>query len=496
MWPTVGNTQVSLRSRLERSSIVCWGAAHPTVTVIAAFALSRLCYAAIGVRFDATTIDIFNQILDRHWLQERLAESLFYIHGQPPLLNALIGAVLKISESQSTLIFAIIFIALGLLLIVAMYRLLALLQVSHKWAVAACMFFCVGPVPILYENWLMYTYPVATMLIAGFWFSALFVRRPKWQYGLLAALSLSAVALFRASFHVIWLAVLIGLMWRYAPNLNRRAIWALFFPLVLVVSWYLKNALVFGEFSDSSWFGMNWYNVVARNVPDELRRAQSGMGELQMHAGPFLDLSAYGGYVLRPEFVKIPALNEETKSSGRTNFNHYAFLEITRRFLRDDLVLLRVCPRCYAQTVGLSLQIYLRSASDYAIFNYNPRNMYLTAPIRWIYDRILYGEAPFILLFGDTTLGHTYPVLLIGVPLVLLGGTVAAFVLLNRRDARAMPVVGMVATCWLLSIVNILFDFSENNRYRFEIDPLLYVLAVFLLWNVCNVYRRRQPQPT
>ncbi len=463
------------------------------VVVVISFMVSRLYYWAIGVRFDATTLDIFNQILDRVWLKERLWESLVYSHGQPPLLNLLIGLTLKIDDSASSILLPVIFAALGLLLVVSLYQLLILLGVSPRWGVAACLLWCFSPAPVLYENWLMNTYPVASLLIAGFWLLARFMKQGDSLSGFLAAALLSMVALLRASYHLVWLAGLILLAWRFAPVIKRRTILLLLLPCLLVGGWYIKNALVFGTFSASSWLGMNWYNVVARDVPDDLRQSLLAAGQLQVQAKPFVDLNHYGAFALHPEFEAIPALNASTKSSGTTNFNHYAFLEIAQRFLHDDWVLLRACPLCYLRAVGQAGQIYLWPASDYVIFNYNPHNVLRTAAIRWAFDQILFGQVLSSLPnIGDKSGLPSFPVLLIAIPATLLGGAMVVVKLLRQSDGRAGPLLAIVGTCWFISLVNVLFDVSENNRYRFEIDPVLYAVAVFLFWTLTAGHRHHR----
>ena len=56
-----------------------------------AFAVSRLGYYLLGVRFDARPVLHYYQFLDPELLKHRLFESLFYLHVQPPGLEPLHG---------------------------------------------------------------------------------------------------------------------------------------------------------------------------------------------------------------------------------------------------------------------------------------------------------------------------------------------------------------------------------------------------------------------
>jgi hypothetical protein len=58
------------------------------------FAVSRLGYYLLGVRFDARPVLHYYQFADPELLKHRLFESLFYLHVQPPGWNFYTGAVL------------------------------------------------------------------------------------------------------------------------------------------------------------------------------------------------------------------------------------------------------------------------------------------------------------------------------------------------------------------------------------------------------------------
>jgi hypothetical protein len=68
--------------------------------IMAAFALSRVAAHAAGIRFDATPLTWYWQYIDPVLLQERLLESLYYSHTQPPLFNLLLGINLKLFPSS------------------------------------------------------------------------------------------------------------------------------------------------------------------------------------------------------------------------------------------------------------------------------------------------------------------------------------------------------------------------------------------------------------
>ncbi len=80
---------------LRRGPSTRWGA----VIVGLAFVLSSIWYSARGIRFDISTLPYFDQLLDPILLRTRLWQSLYYLHGQPPLFNLLAGVALKLEPT-------------------------------------------------------------------------------------------------------------------------------------------------------------------------------------------------------------------------------------------------------------------------------------------------------------------------------------------------------------------------------------------------------------
>jgi hypothetical protein len=63
--------------------------------IVAVFVASRIAAYAAGIRFDADPLTWYWQYIDTVLLKERLLESLYYLHSQPPLFNLLLGVTLK-----------------------------------------------------------------------------------------------------------------------------------------------------------------------------------------------------------------------------------------------------------------------------------------------------------------------------------------------------------------------------------------------------------------
>ncbi len=137
---------------------------RPVAAVVFAFLASRCLYYTIGVRFDQSLLFYAWQFLDVDLLQNRLFESTYYLHIQPPLFNLFLGTILKAFPQHSDTAFHVIYLTFGLIMGIALVTLMVKLGISRLLATALAIIFIASPTAILYENWLFYTYPMASVL--------------------------------------------------------------------------------------------------------------------------------------------------------------------------------------------------------------------------------------------------------------------------------------------------------------------------------------------
>src|SRR4051794_34733179 len=95
-----------------------WQKAAP-LGVALLFLLSRGFAYARGVRFDVTPLTQSWQFLDPLALKDNLAQSLFYLHAQPPPFNLFLGLGLKLGHPAA--FFWGTFLCLGLALHLGLY---------------------------------------------------------------------------------------------------------------------------------------------------------------------------------------------------------------------------------------------------------------------------------------------------------------------------------------------------------------------------------------
>src|SRR5262245_62172739 len=124
--------------------------------VVCGFLVSRAAFFAVGVRFDTSPLSYFWQLLDPELLRERLAQSLYYLHAQPPLFNLLVGIDLKLFPSHYGSAFQVFALALGVVFVLAVFELGLRLGIRCGVAAAVALLLSVSPSAVLYEDFLFY----------------------------------------------------------------------------------------------------------------------------------------------------------------------------------------------------------------------------------------------------------------------------------------------------------------------------------------------------
>src|SRR5579862_7024985 len=276
------------------------------------FALSRLGYYLAGVRFDARPVLHYYQFVDPELLKHRLFESLWYLHIQPPGWNFYTGAVLKFFPSDYPAVFHGLYLLFGLGICWCTYHLMRVCGVSRGLAFALAVWFTISPGVVLFENYLLYEYLVAFLLLASAVALAHFARGSSSIWAALFFAGLLCLVLVRNFFHLVYFVGILAALAFLLRTRRRTVLLCAALPLFLILGLYMKNWALFGSFSGSTWMGMNMDTITAHQLTGSEARALLNRGIISPVS--LLDLGSpialYHPYIEVPARRGIPVLDD------------------------------------------------------------------------------------------------------------------------------------------------------------------------------------------
>ncbi len=474
------------------------------LVVLILFSLSRAFYGLLGVHFDASTFPHYMQFIDADLLRDRLLESLWYYHAHPPLLNLFVGVGLKIFGSAAPVFFDVCFHAMGLLVAFCVYILMLRMTSSRIAAGIVVGVLAFSPAFVLYENWLMYTLPT----VAALTFAALALyqygetRKTSWCVMFFAALAF--LLLTRSLFHLAWLVLIAVLLCLVMSNHRRQILTAAAVPVLVVTLWYGKNYALFGTFSSSTMLGLGLSNIATLVVPahDLQRLVESG------RLSPFALVSRYEQrYVLfasQPYLPKsgVPVLDKIDKHDGSYNYNNQQMIAMNRVYTHDALEVIRAFPASYVLGLTISNRLFFSPPSMNVYFTKD--NRLAAQPIDMLYNVALYGARPMPQQIHQPHFGYPSKYILevnTGITLFLGWWLLLGYAYVQARrgvmaggarvDGHTLVMGFFVVTAAYVYAVGTGFELAENYRYRYDIEPLMFVVAGVALTGLVRAARGR-----
>lgn len=463
------------------------------------FAVSRIGYYLLGVRFDARPVLHYFQFIDPELLKHRLFESLWYLHIQPPGWSLYAGIVLKLFPASYSAAFHVIYLVLGLGICWSVYYLMRMCGVRKWFAFTLASWFIVSPGVVLFENYLLYEYLVAFLLLSAAVALIRFARDPRSTWVILFFTALFSLALVRNFFHLVYfVAIMAALAFLFRAH-RRQVLLSGVLPLLLIIGLYAKNWILFGTFSGSTWMGMNMDTITAHQLTSE--EARTLVSRKVISPASLLDLGSqidsYRPYIKTPARTGIAVLDDCVTSTGAMNFNCLAFFQVQRIYTRDGLALLRNYPVVYLRSLATAWFTYFLPSGDFPFFDLNrPRihgidrfwnftffGQFKEASNRKELRRLASQGARFSLVL------YTGVFLLIGLPALFVWG-IYYLVTGARRKTVERPTAILIGfllfnIAYVTAIANLLSSF-ENNRYRFPVDPLYVLLFGVALNKACG----------
>ncbi|MFO1032453.1 MAG: hypothetical protein U1F60_15330 [Planctomycetota bacterium] len=438
-----------------------------TLWFLVAFAASRVAFAWAGLAFSTEHVARIMHFPDLELLRDRLLETVWHLHGQPPLPSLVLGLAQKVAGDHWPLLLAGLFHLLAAWLGLAMLRALCRLGVRPASALGASWLFTMLPAVVVYEHYAFTTLPVAALLVGSC--SALANvgsgrLRAAVSFLLLTALLLWVRNVFHLAFWVAsWLLLL-----RTWPGSRRAMLVASLLPALFAIAPYAKNAAVHGRFETSSWVGFGLARKTWHQEDLATRQAEALRGErARIEAVPlFAAVEDYALAVPMPAPTGVPVLDEPRKRNGEVNY-HHAIVASASAAMRDSAVdhIARFPGRYLANVFATVRQFFAPSTSWAPLAT--PRAQ-LGGYGTWL-DALLHTPwlgpcntwALFCCVVLLASLGSVWRVLRQG------ASTVAADRVVAFAALAFVYVAGLA----------VLLDTVEVMRHRLKVDALLWLVA-------------------
>jgi hypothetical protein len=455
--------------------------------IIVVFIVSRMIAMFLGLHLDIRALSAYWQYLDLETLRNHLLAGLWYDHAQPPVFNLLLGFVLKTGGSQSTLLFAVILKLISLANAVLLFSIVKKICVVHYLPVFVAIAYVLSPATLVYECELFYTTAISLFLLLSVFYLIRLTESANGMNAFGFIFPLSLLCLTHSVYHIFWLMLIIGLVLYY---FRRKAvlpslILASLMGIVLVGGWYVKNKILFGKLTASTWLGMN----MARNVFHDSDIKDSGRIEAYT---PFSKISVYRKF-LDPEFEnKYKGLNDrdllqEIKNDSFINETEVSYIQVSDLYRKASIENIRTHPGAYAQNVFQSSVLFFTPATVY------PWAVGQAAKIK-TFD-LLYSFN----LTHDARDKQQRRILLTlsAVPKMILYAIV--FFILIRYSLKNRSITAwnlfIIITIGYVFGVSSLFEHYENMRFRFETEPLFLISAAQVFSRMYSRFQIRRRPP-
>jgi hypothetical protein len=398
-------------------------------------------------------------------------------------MDLLTGLLLKAGGDHAAGLARALFWCLGLALANASVALGRAAGLSPSASAVVSAAFLLSPPTLYYEHLYMYEWPVVTLLVFAavrFHRACLHPSFGQWAFFFMTS---AVISLTRSTFHLVWwIPVVGGAVFVSGPGRRRAALAGAVPGLLLVLAVYGKNAFLFGEFAASTFGPASLHLVTVDRMPRAERERWITEGRLS----PFAAISPYAA---PREYASLFASSElpgwppqvtrlEHVSVAAPNFNHWFILVGQRARRGDAAAYLRTYPFNYARNVWAGVVAMMGPSTEW-----HPRTGSPSSPHAGHRQLLGRYEAAY------NTVVHRLVLAPIGLytllPLVLIQATRSAVVAWWRSDAAGRAGAAVLAFCTFQVLfviaVSSAATFLESSRYRFQVEPFIWILSTVAL---------------
>lgn len=402
-------------------------------------------------------------------LQDDLFGTLYDLHAQPPLYNLYAGLFAKAFFPNH--LYAMVWpqLLMGGLIAAACALLLAWWTGRPRLAMVAGCLLALNSALFLYEplGYEMLTVLGLTLTVLAF---AVHDRSRRSLPLILGIGALTLTTLTRSAYHPILLAPVLAIACVAAKQQWRRVLVVGLIMALLPLAWCAKNQARFGFFGMSSWAGQNIWKIASLNYEPTQLDELAEQGVIEREA---LEVSVFH---LPSDYRPLGFVTETGRTAlDRNNRNNINIIAVSQLYGRNAVRLIRYDPAHYTGNVLKAYRLFCQPTAN--AFGLGDNTVFRAH--NWVVSEIVHGRLISRIIKRITGQDPLFTFWLVFLPVLLVGYGVRTV-----RDHRAIPWVMHVAALLVAYtiIVSCLCEYGENDRFKFAIEPILWVFSVAVLF--------------
>ena len=445
------------------------GGIGQVLIITTVFIISRIIAFSFGLHLDTRALSSYWQYLDLYTLKNNLLVGAWYDHAQPPIFNLFLGLILKIGGSHSAVIFACLLKIISLTNAILLFIITKKIVQTKFIPFFIALIYILSPATLVFENELFYTTFISLLLLISVFNLVRLVESGNRLNVFGLVVSLTLLCMTRSVYHIVWLFLIMSTIlfyFRKIPFMN-TLIAVSVTGIILVGSWYVKNKIIFGKFTNSTWLGMN----MARNVFHDNNAKDSSLIEAYE---PFSKISVYRKFI-NPRFEnRYRGLNDldllkEMKNDSFINLTEVSYIPVSDLYLKASVGFISKHPGVYAKNVLQSSILYFTPATIYSLA------LEQTAKIK-TYD-LLYSFN--LTHFSKSKLQRRVLLTISALPKLAIYLFVFFYLIRICFRTGSITIWNLFIMLTIIYVIGIssFFEHYENMRFRFETEPIFLILA-------------------
>lgn len=223
----------------------------------------------------------YTHLLHTSLLKNHLASSLWHLHAQPPLYNALFGVFLKLFDEYRNPFWVFYFIC-SIITLVCLYASLLKLKTSRFARLAPLTLLLVSPTLYVYQSRIFTTHIEVTLYTIIFLCIVTICTHEKQKKYTLHALFIAfcLLGMIKPMHHICIPITVWGFLYYRAHKKEKHQVRLAILWIIPLICLYTKNYMMFGFWGSSSWFGGNIATVTQHLATEDTLKTLKNEGTI------------------------------------------------------------------------------------------------------------------------------------------------------------------------------------------------------------------------